>query len=154
MAVVGYENLTYRWRQGFVNEAQLTATYNITAFAKTADMGSHRWFNPEGSNVYNQAAQIEATLAGSANFIGKAWFDWRLPGLSPQMLDFILYDATMFNGLARMNSTVSTWNGLRDRWEVVWTIAKVDIVSVAGETGFERGLRALVVNHIVQQDAP
>lgn len=154
MAVTGYENLDYRWRQGFVNAAQLTATYNLVDFARVADMSGYAWLRPEGSNIYNQAAVMENTLRGGAKYVGRPFFRWRLPRLTPLMTDFILYDATMFNGEAEMDSTVSTWNGARDRWEVVWAIATANIIETAGQTGFYHGFAALNVDFTVLQDAP
>jgi hypothetical protein len=154
MAIIGYKNSNYAIRQGFVNAAQLTSTYYIRNFVKTSDMGPHQWWNPEGNNLYNQGAIAERTLNGGRNFTGNPFFSWRLPGLTPQMLNFWLYDATMFNGSAQMDSTVGTWNGLRDRWEIVWAVASVGIVSESGEPGFYRGLRALNVDFVVKQDAP
>jgi len=154
MAVTGYANSTYRWRTGFVNEAQLTSTYNITSFTRFADMVGTKWFKPEGNNLFNQAALTEETLIGDATFLGEANLDWVLAGLTPQMVNFILQDASLFNGAASMDSTISTWNAGKNRWEVVWVKSRVGIISEAGEAGYNRGLRALTINHLVLQDAP
>jgi hypothetical protein len=153
MAVVGYGNESYKLRQGFVNASQMTDTYLVTAFTRFTDMGGLKWFNPSGSNVYNQAAQVEGTLAGGAKFIGKAFFSWTLSGLTPEMVDFILDDSTMFNGQAGQDFTAVTWNMAKNRWEIVWVKATVGILS-DNEPGYNRGLTSLTINFVTQQDAP
>lgn len=154
MAVTGYDNGNYKLRQGFVNAAQMTDTYLVTAFTRFTDMGPHKWFDPSGSNIYNQAITVEGTLAGGGKFIGKEWFTWSLSGLTPQMLDFFLNDATMFNGQAAQDFTAETWNMEKNQWEIVWAKAVVQIISEAGTPGFARGLQALEVRFTVNQDAP
>ena len=142
MAVTGYNNSTYRWRTGFVNESQLTSTYNITSFTRFTDMGTQQWFNPEGNNLFDQGAITENTLAGGSTFLGLSNVVWKLPGLTPEMLNFILNDASLFNGGASMDSTISTWNGGKNRWEFVWVKSRVGIISESGEPGYNRGLRS------------
>ena len=155
MAVIGYDNSTYRWRTGFVNENQLTSTYDITGFTRFADMAGTKWFNPEDNSLFNQGALSEGTLGGDANFLGLQNVDWTLAGLTPQMLNFILNDASLFNGAASMDSTISTWNRNKNRWEFVWVkTAMRGVISDVGEAGYNRGLRALTVAHLVLQDAP
>jgi hypothetical protein len=154
MAVTGYVNSTYRWRTGFVNESALTSSYNITSFPRFDDMGGHKWFNPEGTSLFNQGALTEQTLAGDASFVGLQNVDWVLPGLTAEMLNYVLNNAALFNGAASMDSTISTWNGGKNRWEVVWVKSRIGTVSESGEPGFERGLLRLTISHLVLQDAP
>jgi hypothetical protein len=154
MAVTGYDNYSYRWRTGFVNAAQLTATYEIAQFPTFADMGGHEWFNPEGTSWFDEGAQAELTLGGDANFLGLQTVTWTLKALTPEMLNYVLYNAAYFNGAASMDSTLSSWNGTRNRWEIVWAKTSRDIISAFGEPNFRRGSQTLVINHIVQQDAP
>ncbi|NIN36634.1 MAG: hypothetical protein GTO60_16685 [Gammaproteobacteria bacterium] len=70
------------------------------------------------------------------------------------MADYILYNAAYFNGEAFLDSTVSTWNGARDRWEVVWAIASIGTINESFETGFGVGFRSMTVTFRVEQDAP
>jgi hypothetical protein len=154
MAVTGYANSTYRWRVGFVNEAQLTSAYNITSFTRFDDMGGENWMNPEGTSLFNEGALAEPTLAGDANFLGLQNVDWTLVGLTPEMLNYVLQNAALFNGAASMDSTISTWNGSKNRWEFVWTKTRRGIVSESGEPGYNRGLLRLNISHLVLQDAP
>jgi hypothetical protein len=154
MAVTGYANSTYRWRTGFVNASQLTSTYNITSFPKFDDMGGHVWFNPEGIAPYNQGALSEQTLAGDANFLGLENVVWTLTGLTPEMVNYVLHNAALFNSAASMDSTISTWNRGANQWEVVWAKSRIGTLSEVAEVGYSRGLLRLTINHLVQQDAP
>jgi len=154
MAVSGYDNGQYRLRGAWVNAAQLTSAYALANFPIFDDMAKDRWFDPEGSNVYNVAAQSEPTLAGGAKFVGDAWFEWVLAGLTPEMLNYLLYDASLFNGAAQMQATVETWNMEENQWEIVWTWCTRGTISDSGETGYRAGLRALTLRFKVVQDAP
>lgn len=155
MAVTGYANSTYRWRTGFVNENQLTSTYNLTSFTRFDDMKGTKWFNPEDDNPFPEGAVVEGTLGGDFSAGGLAAVDWKLAGLTPQMVNFVLNDASLFNGAMSMDSTISTWNTRDNRWEFVWVkTARRGLISEVGEFGYNRGLRALTISHLVLQDAP
>jgi hypothetical protein len=154
MATTGYDNLTYRWRTGFVNAAQLTSDYDITSFPYFSDKALHQWFNPEGNPPYDEGALAELTLGGDANFVGLESARWILAGLTPEMADYICNNAALFNGAASMDSTISTWNRTSNQWEIVWAKTRRSIQSEAGEAGYNRGLLRLTINHLVQQDAP
>jgi len=155
MAVVGYTNYSYRWRSGFVNAAQLTDTYALRNFPRQTDMGSSvDWLDPQGTNTYNRAAMTELSLYGRAKFLGIPNFTWSLPSLTPQMTDYLLHNAAYFDSAAYLDSTVSTWNGARDRWEIIWAIASLGTISEMAQTGFQRGFRLLTINFRVEQDAP
>ncbi|MHC4620645.1 MAG: hypothetical protein ACYTEQ_23095 [Planctomycetota bacterium] len=159
MAVTGYDNYSYRWRTGFVTAAALTTLYeitNTTTFPLFADMGGlSEWALPGGTKWYNEGVLAEKQLSSRSTFLGKPWFQWPMPAVTAQQLDFLLYDATYFNGAASMDSTVSTWNSTRNRWEVVQVISSRDIISSAAEPGYGIGAAAgLVITHVVEQDAP
>jgi len=159
MAVTGYDNYSYRWRIGFVAAAALTTTYeiiNTTTFPLFDDMGGlSSWALPGGTKWYNEGALAEKQLSSRVTFIGKPWFIWPLPALTAEQLDFLLYDATYFNGAASMDSTVSTWNGARNRWEIVQVISSRDILSDAATPGYGIGAASVFqITHVVQQDAP
>lgn len=154
MAVTGYDNYSYRWRTGFVNAAQLTATYAISNFTRFADMAGRKWFDPEATSWFNEGSQFELALNGDASFLGLQTVQWVFVGLTSQMLDYVLYNASLFNGAASMDSTIGTWNGTRNRWEVVWTKSRRGLISEIAEPGYGRGALRLTIDHLVTQDAP
>lgn len=163
MAVTGFENLSYRWSIGFIAAAALTTTFeitNTTTFPTFADMGGlDSWTDPGSENIgakwYNEGVLVEKLLSSRATFLGKSFANWLFGGLTAQQLDFLLYDATYFNGAASMDSTISTWNGTRNRWEVVQVISSRDIISNAAEPGYGIGAATrLSIQHVVEQDAP
>lgn len=163
MAVIGYENYSYRWRKGFVSAASLTTTYeitNTTTFPVFADMGGlASWVDPGSQNIgakwYNEGTLTERRLSGRTTFLGKQYFTWVFGGLTAQQLDFLLYHVNYFDGQATMDSTLSTWNGSRNRWEIVQAISTRDIISIAATAGYGKGAASrLLITHIVEQDAP
>jgi len=163
MAVTGFENLSYRWSIGFIAAAALTTTFEITntaTFPVFVDMGGlDSWVDPGSENIgakwYNEGVLTEKSLGGRSTFLGKPFVNWLFGGLTAQQLDFLLYDATYFNGAASMDSTISTWNGTHNRWEVVQVISTRDIISSAAESGYGIGGAArLLIQHVVEQDAP
>ena len=155
MAVTGYLNYSYRWRSGFVNASQLTIAYALRSFPRQTDMGGLiDWLDPEGTNTYNRSVLTEMTLSGRSKFIGNANFSWTLARLTPQMADYLLYNAAYLNGASYLDSTVSTWNGARDRWEIIWAIGTIGTVSESFQTGYNRGFRSMTIPFRVEQDAP
>ena len=151
MAITGFVNSTYRWRTGFVAGASLTSAYNITSFPTFL---YDRWYIPEFPTPYIQSAIVERGLDGSSSFVGKQNTSWTLVGLNSQMLDYVLNNAALFNGEASMDSTISTWNISKNRWEVVWAKTTIDIISGAGESGTYHRLLRLKIDHLILQDAP
>lgn len=163
MAVTGYVNYSYRWRTGFVAAASLTTVYeitNTTTFPVFADMGGlPSWTDPgsetNGAKWYNEGALAEKRLSSRTTFIGKPFVNWVFNGLTAQQLDFLLYNANYFNGEASMDSTVSTWNGTRNRWEIIHVISSRSIISEAAQPGYGIGAATrLTINHVYVADAP
>lgn len=163
MAVTGFANLSYRWSIGFIATAALTTTFeitNTTTFPVFADMGGlESWKDPGSENIgakwYNEGVLAEKALSGRSTFLGKPFVNWLFGPLTAQQLDFLLYDATYFNGEASMDGTISTWNGTRNRWEIVQVISTRDIISNAAEPGYGvGGATRLLIQHVVEQDAP
>jgi hypothetical protein len=152
---MGYSDGAYKWRGAFVTAAQLTDTYLVSAFPLFTDMKPRsKWFNPSGSNVYNQAVTTEQTLYGGSKFIGNENFSWVFSALTPSQLNWLLYDSSMFNGASELESTCETWDMARNTWEIIWAMATIGTISESGETGYRRGLQSLTVNFNVKQDAP
>lgn len=163
MSVIGYANSSYRWSIGFITAAALTSTFeiaNTTTFPVFADMGGlDSWKDPGSESIgakwYNEGVLAEKLLSGRSAFLGKPYVNWLFGGLTAQQLNFLLYDVTYFNGSASMDSTISTWNGTRNRWEIVQAISTRDIISSAAEAGYGTGgASRLLIRHVVEQDAP
>lgn len=162
MAVTGYANLSYRWSIGFITAAALTTDFEITntdTFPIFSDMGGLSWTDPgsesPGAKWYNEGVLAEKLLSGRATFLGKPFVNWLFGGLTAEQLEFLLYDETYFAGAASMDSTISTWNGSHNQWEVVQVISSRDIISNTAEPGYGKGGAArLLITHVKEQDAP
>lgn len=154
MTVTPYEDGSYRIRQGWVNQVQLPADYEVRRFPKQTGQGYARWLNPVGnSGVYEDFAEARRALSGNAKMIGNAQFTWELAGLTPGMIYYIKNDPALFDGKAAQRFTVMTWDR-QGYWRVVWAWGYYEAVSSAGEPGFRRGFTLWRIPFRVVQDAP
>lgn len=154
MKISGYENGSYRIRQGWYGANRLGEEYELARLPVQPGQKWTKWRIPiDESSVFDEYAEVTRSLGGGGKGVGSASLTWVFSGLRPQMIDYLRNDAAFWNGEAAQKFTIMTWDRMNS-WRVLWVWAEWQPASAGGEPGFKRGFRAWRVPMVVKSDAP
>lgn len=152
--VQGYENGSYRLRQGWVSANRLTTEYEVIRFPKQTNQRWDRWLIPvDESSVFDEYVTVSRALGGGGKAIGGGALTWVLAGLKPSMIAYLKDHPDIFDGKPVQQFTIMTWDRM-DYWRVLWVWAEWQPAGAGGEPGFKRGFTKWRLPMVVEQSAP
>lgn len=107
----------YRFANGTLSTAGLTATYAIEAFPDQGDQRNVPWTRPQSRADVVQPVALQQALDNSLLAYGGIRVEWEFPWLSPGMMDYI-YD-TKLGGAYSAAVTIRTWDRLTNSWRTL-----------------------------------
>lgn len=152
--IAGYENGSYRLRQGWYSANRLGTEYEVISFPKQTGQRWDKWVIPvDESSIFDEYVQVNRALGGAGKAVGRGALTWVLSGLKPVMIAYLKDHPDIFDSKPVQKFTIMTWDRA-NYWHTLWVWAEWQPASSGGDPGYKRGWMKWRIPMVVKQSAP